>query len=58
MTLATQTDCMPAVYLYNPGEAPDDYEDDGEMDSIDPISSAPRKCESRQGALLQTALIC
>jgi hypothetical protein len=40
MTLATQTDCMPAVYLYNAGEAPDDNEDDGELDSIDPIASA------------------
>jgi hypothetical protein len=40
MTLATQADCMPAVYLYNPGEAPDDNEDDGDMDSIDPIASA------------------
>jgi hypothetical protein len=40
MTLATQTGCMPAVYLYNSGELPDDNEDDGEMDSIDPIASA------------------
>jgi hypothetical protein len=40
MLLATQTDCMPAVYLYSAGEAPDDNEDDGEMDSIDPIASA------------------
>jgi len=37
--LATQTDCMPAVYLYNAGESPDDNEDDGELDSIDPIAS-------------------
>lgn len=40
MALAAQADCMPAVYLYNPGEAPDDNEDDGDMDSIDPIASA------------------
>jgi hypothetical protein len=40
MMLATQTDCMPAVYLYNAGDDPDDNEDDGEMDSIDPIASA------------------
>ncbi len=40
VALATQADCMPAVYLYNAGEAPDDNEDDGEMDSIDPIASA------------------
>jgi hypothetical protein len=31
---------MPAVYLYNAGETPDDNEDDGEMDSVDPITSA------------------
>jgi hypothetical protein len=40
MSLATQTDCMPAVYFYTAGEAPDDNENDGEMDSIDPIASA------------------
>jgi hypothetical protein len=40
MLLATQTGCMPAVYLYNAGESPDDNEDDDEMDSIDPIASA------------------
>jgi len=40
MLLATQTDCMPAVYLYYADEAPDDNEDDDEMDSIDPIASA------------------
>jgi hypothetical protein len=40
MLIATQTDCMPAVYLYNAGEVPDDNEDDEEMDSIDPIASA------------------
>jgi len=40
MLLATQADCMPAVYLYNAGEAPDDNEDDDAMDSVDPIASA------------------
>ena len=40
MSLANPTGCMPAVYLFNPGEVPDDNEDDGEMDSIDPIASA------------------
>jgi hypothetical protein len=40
MLLATQADCMPAVYLHNAGDAPDDNEDDDEMDSIDPIASA------------------
>jgi len=40
MLRATQTGCMPAVYLYAAGEAPDDNENDGEMDSIDPIASA------------------
>jgi outer membrane lipoprotein SlyB len=38
--LATQSDCKPAVYLYNVGESPDDNEDDGDLDSIDPIASA------------------
>jgi hypothetical protein len=38
--LATQADCMPAVYLFNAGDTPDDNEDDGEMDSVDPIASA------------------
>jgi hypothetical protein len=40
MTLATQAGCMPAVYLYSTGDEPDDNEDDGEMDSIDPIASS------------------
>jgi len=40
MALATQADCMPAVYLYNTGDEPDDNEDDAETDSIDPIASA------------------
>ncbi len=40
MDLATQPDCMPAVYLYSAGDVPDDNENDGAMDSIDPIASA------------------
>ena len=40
MPLATQAECMPAVYLYNVGEVPDDNEDDGDTESIDPIASA------------------
>ena len=40
MELATQPDCMPAVYLYNSGDDPDDNEDDGETDSVDPVASA------------------
>lgn len=40
MELAAATDCMPAVYLYAAGDAPDDNEDDGEMDTIDPIASS------------------
>ena len=39
-TLATQAECKPAVYLYNVGEVPDDNEDDGDMESIDPIALA------------------
>jgi hypothetical protein len=38
--LATQADCMAAVYLFNAGDLPDDNEDDGEMDSVDPVASA------------------
>jgi hypothetical protein len=38
--LATQANCMAAVYLFNTGDVPDDNEDDGEMDSVDPIASA------------------
>jgi hypothetical protein len=40
MILATQADCMPAVYLYDAGDEPDDNEDDGETDSIDPLASS------------------
>jgi len=40
MTLATAANCMPAVYLYNSGETPDDNESDDVTDSIDPIASA------------------
>lgn len=40
MALATQADCLPAVYLYHAGDEPDDNEDDAETDSIDPIASA------------------
>ena len=40
MSLATETDCMPAVYLYDTGETPDDNEGDELTDSIDPIASA------------------
>ena len=40
MDLATQIDCMPAVYLFIAGEIPDDNEDDLETDSIDPIASS------------------
>jgi hypothetical protein len=39
-SLATQPGCMPAVHLFYPDEVPDDNEDDGESDSIDPIASA------------------
>jgi len=38
--LATAAGCMPAVYLYNEGEVPDDNEEDAEMDSVDPVASA------------------
>jgi len=38
--LATQANCMPAVYLYAAGDTPDDNEDDAELDSVDPIASA------------------
>ena len=40
MSLATEANCMPAVYLYNAGETPDDNESDDMTDSIDPIASA------------------
>jgi hypothetical protein len=40
LILATQADCTPAVYLYDAGDVPDDNENDGDMDSIDPIASA------------------
>ncbi|MEX2125703.1 MAG: DUF4382 domain-containing protein [Woeseia sp.] len=40
MMLATQSDCEPAVYLYDAGDDPDDNEDDSERDSIDPIASS------------------
>lgn len=40
LALATQAECMPAVYLYAAGVVPDDNEDDGEGDSVDPIASA------------------
>lgn len=40
LVLATQADCAPAVYLYNAGNVPDDNENDDDMDSIDPITSA------------------
>jgi hypothetical protein len=40
MLLATETGCMPAVYLYNADEIPDDNDDDSDTDSIDPIASA------------------
>jgi len=46
MLLATQTGCMSAVYLYNAGEAPDDNENDGDLDSIDPIASAMVKMQN------------
>lgn len=39
LMLATETDCAPAVYLYNAGDGPDDNENDSDMDSIDPIAS-------------------
>jgi hypothetical protein len=39
-TLATQAGCMPAVYLFDAGDAPDDNEADDEADSVDPIASA------------------
>ncbi len=38
--LATQTDCAPAVFLFDEGVGADDNEDDGEADSVDPIASA------------------
>jgi hypothetical protein len=40
MEIATQQECMAAVYLYEAGEIPDDNEDDAETDSVDPIASA------------------
>jgi len=40
MELATAADCMPAAYLFASDDAPDDNEDDGDMDSVDPIASA------------------
>jgi len=40
MGLATAVDCTPAVFLFGAGETPDDNEDDGDMDSVDPIASA------------------
>lgn len=38
--LASQPGCMPAVHLYEAGVEPDDNEDDGAEDSVDPIASA------------------
>ncbi len=38
--LATEEECMPAVYLYGAADTPDDNEDDDPLDSIDPIASA------------------
>ncbi len=40
MELATQDLCKPAVFVYASGDIPDDDEDDGVMDSVDPITSA------------------
>ena len=42
MTLATQADCMPAVYLYQAGELADDNEDEDvdPTDAVDPLASA------------------
>lgn len=39
-TLATQAGCMPAVYLFDAGDVPDDNEADDDSASVDPIASA------------------
>lgn len=40
MELATPSECSPAVYLFDANATPDDNENDGEMESVDPLASA------------------